>query len=805
MGGLKNAPDVPDVADTVNAQTGTNINTAKTNAKFGYVGSITPYGETKLKKTGTTKYTDPYTGETYKVPKFSEKVKLTEEGQKQFDLQQGTITNLLNLANTQSAQLGDYLSTPFKLGDFNFGADLGVGTYQPGESLDSQVYSGDPLTLGNDATEARLFELGSARLDPKFEQEKASLQSDLLSRGIREGTAAWNAAMGNFNQGKNDAYNELLLSGRGQAANEMMAEWQAGLTGQGQTFNQLLQSRGLGMQEQGQQFTQALADRQRLLAEREQQTGEAFAERSQPINEIAALLGTGQVTVPQVKGYSTTQIPTTDVAGLINTNWDQQFQAWQAESAATQNLLGGLFGAAGNIFASDERIKQKGDVVGTTAEGLPIYEFKVGDGETQTGVMAQDVEKQNPGAVIDTPAGIKAVDYGMAVGDGDGTYTVKKGDNLTKIGKRFNTPLDQIIAANPQISDPDRIMPGDKIKVPGLAAPGPEAIPYDPLSSAFQPPADGSGIPAVIEALQPEAQSIMADAVFTPPALEPWEMDAVRQFDAARRGGAVPQANDIDTMTQVDDTGIEAVAGDELFGPGTKSGLAQYQMYMPPEQYGPGNEAGRIRYDNYQIGQDMRRDAAEFGAAQDSRFLAGDLGFRRAQMEHYMPAYRPPPAAPPAPAPVPAQPQAPPMAPPVAAPPPPAGPMDPYAAQRMPGSLAAHENFQMPEGWTPSGPPAVPFRPPSDQAYEWFHGHSRGYTNEGGAFPPDEPAIAAPDSAVPPSAMAPPGPQPSPYQFQDAFDTPAGRAEILDLLEAFQRMKMFNPTGAMMRAGIGGF
>lgn len=481
----KNAPDVPDARDTAGFQTGTSIGMTSLNTDLGNTKTITPYGKVVYKKTKKKKkYTDPYTGETYKVPKYKEIVKLSPEGQKQFDLQQQTNTNLLGLANKQSSFLSDYMSKPFELGDFDFGADLGVDAYQPGQSLEGSVYNGDPLTLGNEATEARLFELGSKRLDPKFARDKENLQSSLLARGIREGTPAWAAAMGQFSEGENDAYNSLLLSGRGQAADEMMAEWQAGLTGQGQTFQQQLAARGLGMQEQGQQFSQSMADRARLLSERGQQTGEAFAERSQPLNEIAALLGTGQVTVPDPKGITPQMNPITDVAGLINNEWDQQFKAWQAESAAQQSLFGGIMGGVSNLIASDKRIKDDIEQVGETNEGLPIYEFRIGDdGEMQAGVMAQDVEKVNPEAVVDTPQGIKAVDYEMAVGAGDGTYTVEKGDTLWDIGQRFNVPYQEIAAVN-GIANPDQISPGQTLQIPGMATPDPaKAIPMGNVGS----------------------------------------------------------------------------------------------------------------------------------------------------------------------------------------------------------------------------------------------------------------------------------------------------------------------------------
>jgi spore coat assembly protein SafA len=45
-------------------------------------------------------------------------------------------------------------------------------------------------------------------------------------------------------------------------------------------------------------------------------------------------------------------------------------------------------------------------------------------------------------------------------------YTVKPGDTLWEISRKTRVPLDVLIAANPQIKNPDLIRPGDKICIP---------------------------------------------------------------------------------------------------------------------------------------------------------------------------------------------------------------------------------------------------------------------------------------------------------------------------------------------------
>src|SRR5215207_4341280 len=47
------------------------------------------------------------------------------------------------------------------------------------------------------------------------------------------------------------------------------------------------------------------------------------------------------------------------------------------------------------------------------------------------------------------------------------TYTVKPGDTLSKIAMRNGVTLPQLLQANPQITDPNKISVGDSINLPG--------------------------------------------------------------------------------------------------------------------------------------------------------------------------------------------------------------------------------------------------------------------------------------------------------------------------------------------------
>ena len=65
-----------------------------------------------------------------------------------------------------------------------------------------------------------------------------------------------------------------------------------------------------------------------------------------------------------------------------------------------------------NVPVSDMRLKEGVRRIGTTVHDLPLYTFRYRDQEgTYEGVMAQDVQKVRPDAVVVGPDGFYRVDY----------------------------------------------------------------------------------------------------------------------------------------------------------------------------------------------------------------------------------------------------------------------------------------------------------------------------------------------------------------------------------------------------------
>jgi hypothetical protein len=170
---------------------------------------------------------------------------------------------------------------------------------------------------------------------------------------------------------------------------------------------------------------QAGAEQQRLFnmstTDRNRALQEYLAQRQIPLNEAAALVQGSQVQYPQFAGVPQTGVNPTDVAGITQANYANQMNAYNAQMQQQSGLFGGVAQLGGALLAaqpwtwSDKRLKENITRIGETDDDLPLYLFNYkGDDKRQIGVMAQDVEKRDPGAVREF-GGLKAVDLERAL------------------------------------------------------------------------------------------------------------------------------------------------------------------------------------------------------------------------------------------------------------------------------------------------------------------------------------------------------------------------------------------------------
>lgn len=150
----------------------------------------------------------------------------------------------------------------------------------------SGALSGKGLDLSYNGTTAALDKLARARLDPQWQQNSEMNEAKLAAQGLSPGMAGYDAAMRNFNVAKNDAYNSSNLANYGLSSQNALAEYNA------------------------------------------------------PLAAYQSLTGTGQPTNFSPMSTPTTNVAGTNIAGLINSNYQQESQNANAANGQMAGLLG---------------------------------------------------------------------------------------------------------------------------------------------------------------------------------------------------------------------------------------------------------------------------------------------------------------------------------------------------------------------------------------------------------------------------------------------------------------------------------
>jgi hypothetical protein len=167
------------------------------------------------------------------------------------------------------------------------------------------------------------------------------------------------------------------------------------------------QALGMVPQYNAMQFgnAQALQDAGRGAQAQEQlQLSDAYQQWQQAQGYDAQQLGLIGNAFGTVRGNSGTQTTTGPGSGPSTAQ-----TVGQTALAAYLSYL-----AYAGSAASDRRVKTDIKKVGEMDDGLGIYTYKYKwGGPTQMGVLAQEVEKKHPEAVVTAPNGLKGVKYGL--------------------------------------------------------------------------------------------------------------------------------------------------------------------------------------------------------------------------------------------------------------------------------------------------------------------------------------------------------------------------------------------------------
>ena len=215
------------------------------------------------------------------VPTWSETTALSPGQQNIYDSQQQLTQGTSDLANQYVGRIRDATSKPY--------------------SYDGLA----PAPQYNEDYRRQQLQAITDRAAPQMQRDQDALRQRLANQGVTVGTEAWRAAQDDYNRAAND----FRLGADVQAGNA--AAQQYGL--ESNTRDRAIQ--------------------------------EMTALRTQPINEVATLLGTGTgVQTPQFSQVAQTQVAPTDVSGNYWNAYQGQLAQQQMQQKSSDAAMGGLFG-----------------------------------------------------------------------------------------------------------------------------------------------------------------------------------------------------------------------------------------------------------------------------------------------------------------------------------------------------------------------------------------------------------------------------------------------------------------------------
>lgn len=168
------------------------------------------------------------------------------------------------------------------------------------------------------AAEDALYRRQTSKLDPEYDQRADDMHSQLVAQGLRQGDAAYDRAMGDFERARREDYGDA----RDRAIAASGAE----------------QQRQFGMDLNAAQYQSQI---------RQNELVEAMQRRGFSINEINALISGQQVGAPGFQSFSNAgKAEGPDYLGAANMQYNADLNNYSAEQAGWQGLMSG----AGSIF-----------------------------------------------------------------------------------------------------------------------------------------------------------------------------------------------------------------------------------------------------------------------------------------------------------------------------------------------------------------------------------------------------------------------------------------------------------------------
>lgn len=372
-------PPAPDYAGAAQAQGAANVETARVEGRMNRPDVFSPYDQTTVTDLGNDRFAMNYS--------------LTPEYERQRVKQADIGEQYLNVAGQRLGELPS--------GELNLGS---LPTFQGAVDRTgfTPLASTDDLSNYAQRSEDAYYNRAISRLQPSMDMQRTALHTDLINSGLPVGSDAYNNSMAQLGLQQNDQ-----LQGLAQSSIAEGQRMRQGLAGEAQSMRQS-------------QLAEASMIREMQNQARAQGLADTLLQRRLPMEELATLTGSPSIgsagmgtatTGLNVPGVSIAPPPIMQAAGMAGSDASNRYASEMQGYGARMNMLGNIAGA-GIGAASDKTLKENIVKVGQSPSGFNIYEWNyLWSPERFRGVIAQEVQKIKPKAVLSNIFGHLLVDY----------------------------------------------------------------------------------------------------------------------------------------------------------------------------------------------------------------------------------------------------------------------------------------------------------------------------------------------------------------------------------------------------------
>ena len=221
-------------------------------------------------------------------------------------------------------------------------------------------------------------------LQPQFNQQQESTDSQLANQGLTPGSEAWTNAQGNLSRNQNFQQQQALNNAQLTGSQIGTQNWQSQLAGVNSQAGLYGQQVGIGQA---------------------------------PYSNLQTIAGM----IPGYSGTSQSAASPADIAGLYNNQYQSKLAGYNAGQSSSNSMMSGLFGLGSSAMLaygmSDRRAKRDIRRIGTWANGLGVYTYRYvwEKAGRHIGFMADEVRKIAPAAVLRFNDGFDRVSYVLAI------------------------------------------------------------------------------------------------------------------------------------------------------------------------------------------------------------------------------------------------------------------------------------------------------------------------------------------------------------------------------------------------------